>query len=110
MTGYLSDLKHKTAIKNKQDLHKLFTILHSLSGKMRQYFLRWKQENNNRKLVEELNEEGPIRELWFEQRQLLENCKLFMKDEGYNQRDIDLALKQGNEGHLTLLRKAVARM
>jgi hypothetical protein len=33
-----------------------------------------------------------------------------MKGEGYNQRDIELALKQGNEDHLTLMRKAVMRM
>ena len=37
-----------------------------MNARVRSYFERWKQENNFRKLVIELNEEGPVRELWFE--------------------------------------------
>jgi Lecithin:cholesterol acyltransferase len=50
MTGYFSDLKLKAAQQNKEAVHKVFTILHSMSGKMRTYFLKWKEESNYKHL------------------------------------------------------------
>lgn len=69
-------------------MHKVFTIIHNLSNKTRAYFLRWKENADKTALIQELNDEGPVREQVFEHRQVLENCKNFMRDEGYTDREI----------------------
>jgi hypothetical protein len=40
----------------------------------------------------------------------MENIKILMKNEGYSDKDIQIALNQGNGGHNTLLLKAIRRM
>jgi len=88
MTSYYSELKYRTVSKRKQDMHKAFTVMHCLSNKLRQYFTLWKQNLENENLVLEVKDEGPIREEVFDQRQVLENCKKLMKQEGYSDSDI----------------------
>ena len=88
MTSYYNDLKYRTANRHKQNLTKAYTVIHHLCNKTRGYFLHWKEVSAKAALAQELHEEGPIREEVFEQRQVLENCKNFMRDEGYDEREI----------------------
>jgi hypothetical protein len=88
MNSYFSELKFKTTLAQKETLHKFFTVSKNLSNKTRQYFLKWKAQASFITLQEEIDGEGPVREQVFEQKQMLDNCKKFMMDEGYHERDI----------------------
>ena len=66
MTVYYNDLKYRTNNKYKQNVTKVFTIIHNLSNKARAYFLQWKEITNKLALAQELHEEGPVREEVFE--------------------------------------------
>ena len=97
MTRYYNDLKYRTNNRYKQNVHKVFTMIHHLSNKTRAYFLRWKETADKKALIQEIHEEGPVREQVFEQRQVLENCKNFMRDEGYSEREIQQILKNNDK-------------
>lgn len=51
---------------------------------MRHYFLKWKEVSNEKTLVKEMHEEGPIRDQVFEAEVEYKNLKNFMKVEGYD--------------------------
>lgn len=88
----------------------MFAVIHNLSNKTRAYFQRWIENSAKIALHKEMHEEGPIREEVFEQRQLLENCKSFMRDEGYGEREIQSVLKGGSIDKKGLLLKGIKRM
>jgi hypothetical protein len=60
---------------------------------MRYYFTQWKEVSNQRTLVKEMHEEGPIREEVFEARIQLQNHKDFLTSEGYDPKQIQEAIK-----------------
>lgn len=68
MTNYYNDLKYRTNNRYKQNVTKVFTLVHYLSNKTRAYFQRWKEIADKKAVIQELNEEGPVREEVFEQR------------------------------------------
>jgi hypothetical protein len=84
--------------------------VHYISNKARTYFQRWKETAQKQTVIIELNEEGPVREEVFEQRQILENCKNFMRDEGYHEKEIEQVLKCGVVDKKGLILKAINRM
>lgn len=70
----------------------------------------WKKGSDCKTLAKEMNEEGPIREQVFEERILLQNHKNFMSKEGFDEKEIQQALKDEKARQGTLMLKSVCRM
>lgn len=67
---------------------KSFTILQNIGKQMRHFFLKWKEMSNERSLLKEMHEEGPVREEVFEAAHEMRNLKKFMTKEGYNEKEV----------------------
>lgn len=57
-----------------------------------------------------MHEEGPIREQVFEAKAVLQNLKSLMQSEGYDNKQIEEALKKEKERQAQLMLKSVKRM
>jgi hypothetical protein len=93
--AYLAELKFRTLGSYKHNVIKAYTVLHNVSNKLRVYFQRWKDSTAKSELSEEMHWEGPVREEIFEERINMKNLENLMREEGYSEEDIQLALKKG---------------
>jgi len=107
---YLNELRIKSLTSKKSHLIKSFTILRNLSGKLRYHFIKWKEAAAENTLALEMHEEGPVREEVFEAKARFMNLRALMKSEGYDDKDIEDAIKQEKGRQSNLILKGLRRM
>lgn len=64
--SYFNSLKFRVANMHSQGMKKVTTMIRNWNNKLRAYFERWKQRDQNELMKIEMNEEGPIRDEIFE--------------------------------------------
>ena len=77
---------------------------------LREAFLTWMHCVRKEKVVEDVNDEGPIVVEAFDWMQRLKGCDEFMKDQGYTTEERRLANTIGRETATERLQRVVARL
>ena len=106
---YWREFRVKSLDARKESMVKFYNVLHTLSNKVRYFFQKWKESSNERTLALEMHNEGPVREQVFELKAQFKNLKGLMNEQGYDEKDVQDAIKQEKARQAQLLLKGIRR-